>query len=133
MRIRVDGNRVRVRHGKRAHGDKGLSVLTKNSHVSGFRRDIQLLESRIEREYVWVFSDWVRGQYLHICEIDHCKFVVFLSCHKSQSRAHIEGNRVRAFKSRDWIAPDNLGIGRVNRYSSFFSWTATMMWPEPGS
>src|ERR1700752_4473790 len=64
VRIRVDGDRVRVRHEKRAHVDKGLPVLTKNSHVPGFRRDIQLLESRIEGEYVWFFSDWVRGQYL---------------------------------------------------------------------
>src|SRR5450755_1677397 len=109
MGVRVDGNRVRVRHGKRAHGDKGPPVLTKDGYVSGFCRDIQLLESSIEREYVWVFSHRVHGQNLHICEIDHCKLVVFLSCYKSQSSADIEGNPVRALDSRDWIMPDNLG------------------------
>jgi hypothetical protein len=59
MGVRVDRNRVRMRHRKRAYGDEGLPVLTKDGHVSGFCRDTQLLESSIEREHVWVFSHWV--------------------------------------------------------------------------
>ena len=116
MGVRVDGNRVRVRHRKRAYGDEGLPVLTKHGNVSGFGRDIQLLESCIEREHVRVFSDWICGQHLHVCEIDHCQLVILLSRNESQSSADIEGNPVRALDSSDWIMPDNLGSSWINRY-----------------
>jgi len=116
MGVRVHRNRVRMRHRKRAYGDESLPVLTKDGDVSGFCRDIQLLNSRIEREYVRVFSDRICGQHLHVCEIDHCQLVIFLSRNKSQSSDDIEGNPMRALDSRDWIMPNNLGSSRINRY-----------------
>jgi hypothetical protein len=116
MGVRVDRNRVRVRHRKRAYDDQGLPVLAKDSHVAGFCRDIQLLESGIEREHVRVFSDWVGGQNLHVCQIDQRQLIVFLSRDKGQPSAHIEGNPVGTLDSSDWIVPDNLGSSRINRY-----------------
>src|ERR1700692_3153317 len=102
MSIGVDRNRVRVRHRKRAYGDESLPVLAKDGYVSRFRRDIQLLESGIEREHVRIFSNWVCGQYLHVCEIDHRQLVVLFSGYKRQSCAYIERNPVRALDSGDW-------------------------------
>src|SRR5260370_38720624 len=72
------------------------------------------MESRVEREYVRVFSYWVRGQYLHVGEIDHCKLGVILSRYKGQSSGHVEGNPARALYSSHWMAPDNLGGLRRN-------------------
>jgi hypothetical protein len=116
MGVRVHRNRVGVRHRKRAYGDESLPVLTKHCHISGLGRDIQPLKSGIEREHIRVFSYWVCGQHLHVCEIDHRKLVIFLSRNKSQSSADIEGNPVRALDSRDWIMPNNLGSSWINRY-----------------
>jgi len=105
---------MRVRHVKRTYRDKSFSVLAKDGHVSGFCRDIQLLESSIECEDVWVLPDWVHGQYFHGFEIDQCKLVVFLTCDKGQPSRQIERNPVRTLDSGYWIASDNLGSGRVN-------------------
>src|SRR5712692_2354239 len=116
MGFRINANRVRVRHGKCSLQNQGLSILAKNGHIPGFCRDIQPMESRVEREYVRVSSYWVRGQYLHVGEIDHCKLVVILSRYKGQSSGHVEGNPVRALYSSHCIAPDNLGGCRVNRH-----------------
>jgi hypothetical protein len=57
--------------------------------------------------------DWVRGQHLHVCEIDDCELVIFLARNQSQSSADIEGDPVRALDSRDWMMPDNLGSNRI--------------------
>ena len=58
MGFRINANRVRVRHGKCSLQNQGLSILAKNGHIAGFCRDIQPMESRVEREYVRVFSYW---------------------------------------------------------------------------
>src|SRR5260370_11999923 len=107
MGFRINANRVRVRHGKCSLQNQGLSILAKNGHIAGFCRDIQPMESRVEREYVRVFSYWVPGQYLHVGEIAHCKLVFILSRYNDQSTPHFNTTPLPPPSSIPSIAPSN--------------------------
>jgi hypothetical protein len=50
MHLWIDADRVCMRHEKGASGDHRLAFLPQDSHVSGFSRDVQKLEIRIQRQ-----------------------------------------------------------------------------------
>src|SRR6266436_1496517 len=112
--VRVNTDRVSVRHEKLALTHQGLSLSSKDGDVPGFSRYIQQSQAGVECEDIRVFAHWVCSQNPHARKVYDCELMVPFARNERKSLMHVKRHTVRMFDSAHRVATNDLRRRWIN-------------------